>query len=137
MTQVRLMDAKTRHAEWLKRPGSKEKVRANAKRFRAKPDNADYRHYESVKRRYGLTQTQYDTLKELQGGRCAICRQPPTGKRTRLHVDHDHGTGEVRGLLCNLCNVALGSMHDDPAILRAAIVYLASEHLDVGIAKLV
>ena len=47
----------------------------------------------------------YDTLLELQGGHCACCPRRP-GKN-RLHVDHDHQTGEVRGLLCWRCNIAL------------------------------
>lgn len=133
--KVRDPKQRARYARFKEKPESAAKLRANRDRFHER--HPDYKHRDHIKRRYGLTPAQYDALVELQGGRCAICRQSPTGKRTRLHVDHDHLTGEVRGLLCNLCNVALGAIHDDPAILRAAIVYLASEHLDVGIAKLI
>lgn len=67
-----------------------------------------------------------------QGERCAICNELPrrlvakTGKiREALTVDHDHATGEVRGLLCGACNAALGCFNDDPMLIKAAIDYLA------------
>lgn len=47
----------------------------------------------------------YDELLEAQGGVCAICGRPP--KTRRLHLDHDHKTMRVRGLLCHRCNRAL------------------------------
>lgn len=57
-----------------------------------------------------------------QGGGCRICGKRP-GKIS-LHVDHDHETGEIRGLLCVGCNNALGQFHDDPALIQRAIEYL-------------
>lgn len=63
-----------------------------------------------------------------QGGLCAICRRPQTGRwKSRLKqlgVDHDHVTGEIRGLLCDGCNHGLGSFRNDPALLAAGIDYL-------------
>ena len=61
-------------------------------------------------RLYGLSRPAYDALVEAQGGRCKICGRTPSGQRNfkRLHVDHNHETGEVRGLLCPRCNVAVG-----------------------------
>ena len=61
-------------------------------------------------------------LAEQEGG-CAICGEPP--KTSALHVDHCHDTGRVRGLLCFRCNSALGNFREDPAILTAALDYLA------------
>lgn len=62
-----------------------------------------------LRRRYGLTMTEYDAMVERQGGTCALCLEPPTlvrrGLPPRLFVDHDHATGRVRGLLCNECNL--------------------------------
>lgn len=72
---------------------------------------------------YGLTVEQYDDMLAAQGGVCAICSRPP-GK-TRLHVDHDHKTGIVRGLLCFSCNHrVLSAARDNPAVLRAAAEYI-------------
>ena len=78
---------------------------------------------------YGLTVEEYTTLVESQHGRCCICQViPQTDSKTRLesslHVDHDHITGEVRGLLCRRCNQTLGRMEDKPELLRAAAAYL-------------
>lgn len=56
-------------------------------------------------RQYGLTPDQYDALFTQQGGVCAICKAEP--KTKKLAVDHDHDTGEVRGLLCPRCNSTL------------------------------
>ena len=52
-----------------------------------------------LKRKYGLTLEEYDAMLEAQGGVCAICGEPRPEERT-LHVDHDHETGAIRGLLC-------------------------------------
>ena len=60
-----------------------------------------------------------------QKGVCAACGRPP--HRTRLDVDHDHATNEVRGLLCRGCNLALGGVEDDPQTLLRLIQYLANQ----------
>ena len=128
------MNSAERHAAWRRRPGAKSKLQATQKRFHAR--NPEYKAFAHIEKRYGLTRAQYAALLELQGGRCAICRRGPEGSgKKRLTVDHDHRTGEVRGLLCNLCNVSLGSLRDDVQTARSLIVYLESEHVDVGIAK--
>ena len=73
--------------------------------------------------RFGITREQYDEILEAQGGVCAICKEVCNSGR-RLAVDHDHETGEVRGLLCGNCNTAIGKFHDNTDYLRAAIAYL-------------
>lgn len=55
---------------------------------------------------------------------CEICGDPPSSRFSQLHVDHCHGKGHFRGLLCNNCNLGLGKFKDDPARLAAAIEYL-------------
>jgi len=71
-------------------------------------------------RRYGLTPLEYLRLEEASGGVCAVCGQPPSGKRDRLVVDHDHVTNKVRGMVCHPCNSGIGLFQDDPERLRAA-----------------
>lgn len=69
-----------------------------------------------------LTDMAYDAWVALFGESCGICRRKPTARR-RLDRDHDHKTGEMRGLLCARCNQALPSWCN-PAWLRAAADYL-------------
>jgi hypothetical protein len=69
----------------------------------------------------GVSDADYERMLAAQDGHCAIC--PSTPKTRRLHVDHDHRTGAVRGLLCHRCNRALASWMR-PAWLRDAADYL-------------
>jgi hypothetical protein len=74
------------------------------------------------KRRYGLTPEQVDAMRAAG---CAICGAPDSvGRWKKLHVDHDHKTGEVRGVLCDNCNHGLGHFKDSPELLSAARSYL-------------
>jgi len=84
-------------------------------------------------RDYGITRDEYEAMVARQGGRCAICHENPRPVRgcIRLHVDHDHVTGKVRGLLCQLCNLALGKFRDDPRRLMSAIHYLAAQQAEL------
>jgi hypothetical protein len=76
-------------------------------------------------KKYGLSIAQYEALERAQGSTCAICGARSPGRRDKYwHVDHDHKTGKVRGLLCSRCNIGLGNLHDDPSILLAALAYL-------------
>lgn len=71
-------------------------------------------------RTYGLTIADWDALFAHQRGQCAVCGR----EGVILHVDHDHDTGEVRGLLCNRCNTGLGGLGDSLKFLQAAVEYL-------------
>lgn len=79
---------------------------------------------------YGLTLDEVIKLWESQEGFCAICRKPilieTKEKSEKFHVDHDHVTGEVRGLLCLTCNTGIGMLNDSPDLLEAAKQYLLS-----------
>lgn len=89
---------------------------------------SDTRTVENGRKRLGLTAEDYKMLLESQHGRCAICGQVMgSEKKKGPHVDHDHDTGMIRGLLCPLCNILLGAAKDDIAVLRAAITYLESK----------
>ena len=70
-------------------------------------------------RAYGLTEDELDALMDRAEGCCEICLQ-----EAELHVDHDHATGAVRGLLCTNCNNGLGRFRDKPDLLRSAADYL-------------
>lgn len=61
-----------------------------------------------LRRCYGITLEDYNDLYDQQEGRCAICKEEEKREGWWLHVDHDHSTGEIRGLLCSVCNLALG-----------------------------
>lgn len=78
------------------------------------------RHYHLV-RRYGVSAAEVDAMVERQAGRCPICTQELD---ERSHVDHDHKTGRVRGVLCFNCNAGLGKYADSPEILVRAADYL-------------
>jgi len=75
-------------------------------------------------RRRGINLTWEQFLRKLanQGYKCAICKEP-IGEEA--HVDHDHATEKVRGLLCSRCNVGMGGFNDDPELLRVAARYLS------------
>jgi len=92
---------------------------------RAKPEvkRADRSAY--LKRKYGITIEQYDELLASQGGGCAICGLEPR-LDISLHLDHDHESGQLRGILCFRCNNALGDFDDDMSLLRTAVRYLES-----------
>lgn len=75
-----------------------------------------------LKYTYGLSPEQYESLATQQSYLCLICN-----KEAKLVVDHCHSTGQVRGLLCQKCNTALGKFNEDTAILRRAIAYLEGE----------
>lgn len=75
-------------------------------------------------KRYGITPEERAALEAAQGGLCAICNAPPK-ERKALAVDHCHGTGTIRGLLCDRCNMAIGLLDDNAERLAAAIAYLS------------
>ncbi len=102
------------------------------KQWRAKEDKEKVRkqsHKYNIKRKFQLTPEQFETMLSSQNGVCAICHLP-AGKKT-LAVDHCHKTGAIRGLLCGICNVALGRWRDDPECAERAKEYLiqASQRL--------
>ena len=81
------------------------------------------------KRQYGMTPEMIEQMLASQNGCCAICRDDKPGGRGHWHIDHDHETGQVRGLLCQRCNSGLGFFRDNITILEGAINYLHRESL--------
>lgn len=83
-----------------------------------------YRDWE-LKRLFGISIEDYDRMLAEQGGVCAICEKPELNRKSKtLSVDHNHKTGQVRGLLCSICNSALGYFKEDVKIIESAIAYL-------------
>lgn len=106
-----------------------EEFKASKKRSRAKHAKkmALRKRVGRLKKEYGLTPEQHDALLEKQHGLCVICERAPVGHRwSKLHVDHCHTTGKIRGLLCANCNLGIGNFQDSPDLMRAAIRYLES-----------
>jgi len=80
-----------------------------------------------LNRKYGISQSDYDDLLDAQGGGCAFCGKSAGDQKrykSYLHVDHDHKTGRVRGLLCDQCNLALGRLGDSVDRIRSILSYL-------------
>lgn len=108
-------------------PATPKKPKAPATRLtKAEREKAAARkeknHDTYVRRTYGLAPGDYQTLLANQGGRCAICGKHP--RKRYLAVDHCHGCGAVRGLLCYFCNSALGVFEGDAATAQRAAEYL-------------
>lgn len=76
-------------------------------------------------RTLGITDDGYWELYHRQGGRCGICKRRLYSKRYKAFcVDHDHETGDIRGLLCHNCNGAIGMLRDCPATIKNAAVWV-------------
>ncbi len=78
-----------------------------------------------LQKTYGMSEADYEALLAEFDGNCWVCRKPP--KTKRLHVEHDHQTGLVRGLVCWTDNKLLGVARDNPELLRNAAAYLESD----------
>lgn len=78
-----------------------------------------------LQRKYGIGIIEYNKMLVKQEGKCCICGTiNPGNGQTNFAIDHNHKTGEVRGLLCRPCNQALGLFKDSPEILEKATTYL-------------
>jgi predicted HicB family RNase H-like nuclease len=86
----------------------------------------EFRNYHLIKN-YNITLEEYNELFIKQNGCCAICGRHQSELKQTLHVDHDHNTGLIRGLLCTKCNIGLGYVNDDINILLKMISYLQKE----------
>lgn len=78
----------------------------------------------NLKRKYGITLEQFEELLKKQNNCCAICLKHESDHKTKFHVDHNHKTGEIRGLLCNFCNRRVIGRHTNADIFERATAYL-------------
>ncbi len=95
-------------------------------KYRCSPEQLMWQH---LKHKYGLTREGFQDLYDAQKGVCAICGRKNKKKRP-LCIDHDHDTGQVRGLLCYKCNLGLGMFYDSAKCLQRAIEYLEKSGVD-------
>lgn len=118
-------------SEFQKNTGRKDGLQCHCKacfkeRYRKYDPLANRKKH--VKRYYGLDWEVYEQMYEDQNGCCHICKKDmllyEKDKLNVAHVDHDHDTGEVRGLLCHYCNAGIGYLQDNPMLLRKAADYL-------------
>lgn len=100
--------------------------RASMKLYMESPRGKATFRKNHLRRTYGLTPDQYESLLTTQGGKCAICKidNNPARRASVFTVDHCHKTGTVRGLLCTQCNALLGLAKERTEILDSASLYL-------------
>lgn len=109
--QRRAAQARTLEAKAVRRAWAKSK---NGRR---------YQTARWIRQKYGIEPEDLARLYHAQGRRCAACLEPLDLDHL-THIDHDHKTGKVRGLLCRGCNIALGAVRDQPTVLLALAHYL-------------
>ncbi len=102
---------------------NKQKRIENHKQWRKNNPHKEREYY--LKRKYGITPKEYNEMYDKQYGKCAICGVHQSELERVFCVDHDHKTGEIRGLLCNDCNSVLGYCKDNQFILLKSIEYLS------------
>lgn len=100
--------------------------------YQAERRAAGYNRYESeqthyLKYRYGITLEDYDRMLLEQDGKCAVCGTTDTRNgKGRFDIDHNHETGQVRGLLCGKCNRGIGMLDDSIDRVTQVLSYLMS-----------
>lgn len=108
------------HYLWQKsNPNNKYKSKRNHEL-----KNPDKTRDKKLRQKYGLTSKEYDDILNKQNESCAICKRHKSEFKKALHTDHNHSSGEIRGILCQKCNRGLGYFNDNPELLKAAIDYI-------------
>lgn len=92
--------------------------------YNRRPENRRKQLNHKLTQKYGISVSEHEALYESQNGKCLICVE----HLTEPHVDHDHVTLKVRGLLCKGCNLLLGYAKDSVDRLQNAVAYLQRFH---------
>jgi hypothetical protein len=116
-----------RREEHLLLLNTNPEYKAKMRRERRAYEQSDRRRDRVLMRLFGITLAQYNQLKESQSDCCVICEIHYSKLKQALNVDHCHVTGNIRGLLCASCNMALGLLKDDFRLLKKSIEYLQKE----------
>jgi Recombination endonuclease VII len=93
------------------------------RKYRKSPETKLITRNSNLKQKFGIDIEQFEEMKRAQGNACAICKQEPQNER-ELVVDHNHLTGEIRGLLCYSCNSAIGHLKENPDLFMEAYEYM-------------
>lgn len=115
------------HGKWGFLPYCKE---CRNKKFKQHYKENPEKFKKNNLKRYGITIEDKERMLKNQGYKCAICGEEIflfgnlKNMNKIAHVDHNHETGKVRGLLCNDCNRGIGLLKDNPLLLANAIKYL-------------
>ena len=118
---------KERNKQWniINKGYSKTYYKNNKEKFKQDFTNTEMKYKNLyLKRKYNITQQQYNELFDKQKGKCAICGKHQSELKKALGVDHDHKTNKIRSLLCDKCNLLLGHANDNVQVLADAINYL-------------
>jgi hypothetical protein len=99
---------------------NRDKANEYAKR-RAERNGKEWVRNNNLRATYGITLQEWNTLFELQGKCCAICK---CGDAAKWTTDHNHTSGKVRGILCQPCNSGIGMFRENATVLFNAIEYL-------------
>lgn len=117
-----------RRRETYKKNAEVNKVKSRDKSRNFRRTRKEWSRNYDLKRNYGITTEQYLEMLKEQDYKCKIClTSDPKGRHKQFAVDHCHKAGHIRGLLCNACNVGLGSFRDSIDSLQNAINYLKKE----------
>lgn len=125
------MTAKKNWTEEERKAAQRDYYAKNRERKRATNDawrkaNPDKEKNTYLKSRYGITLEQYEHMFTECNGTCMICNEHGDTSKD-LFVDHNHDTGDIRGLLCYQCNFALGHFKDSIPLLLKAVEYLTNK----------
>lgn len=121
-------------SKWLNNLTDAQRNRLNKIRrdrwdkVRDDPEHKLKRRNARLLKKYGIDDAMYQNILARQGGGCAICFRKPS--HTPLHVDHDHTSGFVRGILCHQCNWYLGTIESDRSLIDRIIKYLSNGGID-------
>ncbi len=103
-------------AQWFREYRARDKEAYNKTRRETRGST----RWENIRKKFKIGESEYDEILKSQGGVCAICRLP----HERFHIDHDHVTNKIRGILCPSCNTGLGKLGDTLDGLMRAVRYL-------------
>jgi hypothetical protein len=118
-----IQQRENRDANKKKDPDYYNRQSRNWRRSNPDRNSANFRKSQ-LKRNFGITSEEYESMAKNQNDRCLVCGAHRDSLKRDLAVDHCHITGKVRGLLCSRCNTGIGLLKDSPEVLKSALRYL-------------